>query len=114
MSLSKWIAVVSFSVCALNGAAAQAVCTDCMRSVTSGTLDNREKIYLTPGSLSMDASHLYVNFGDRSYPVQQVLTDERGVYIDARELENSKYGIWICPNGHPNPPWNLVCSVCNK
>jgi len=114
MSFSKWIAAVAFSVCAFSGAVVQAECNDHGHSLASGTLDNNDKIYLRPGSLSMDASCLYVNFEGEFFPVKQVLTDERGVYVAAREFENSKYGIWVCPNGHPNPPWALVCAVCKK
>lgn len=101
---AKWITAVAFSVCALSSAVAQAECNDCEHT----------KIYLAPGSLSMDTSRLYVNFRGELYPVKQVLTDQQGVYVDAREFENSKYGIWLCPKGHPNPPWNLVCAVCKE
>ena len=114
MSFSKWIAVVAFSVCAFNGAVVQAECNDHEDSIAFNTLGNNDKIYLRPGSLSMDASCLYVNFEGDLIPVKQVLTDEQGVYINSKEFEDSKYGIWVCPNGHPNPPWNLVCSVCKK
>lgn len=114
MSFSKWIAAVSFSVCALSGAVAQAECINCGRSVTPSALNKEEKIYLSPGSLSMDASYLYVNFEGEQYPVKQVLTDERGVYINAKEFEDSKYGFWKCPKGHPNPPWNFVCAACTN
>lgn len=85
-----------------------------MNSLNSGIINNKDKIYLRPGSLSMDASCLYVNFNGDLYPVKQVLTDDQGVYVDAREFKNSKFGIWFCPKGHPNPPWNIVCAVCKQ
>jgi hypothetical protein len=96
ISPSKWIAGLSFSFCALTSIVVQADCKNSGCSLTSNTLE-KDKIYLIPGSLCMDESSLFVNFEGELYPVKQVSTDERGIYIDAREFENSKYGFWTCP-----------------
>jgi len=113
MSFSKLVVTVNFLLCAIAGTVIQAECYDSGISFSSGTL-YKDKFYLNPGSLSMDKSGLYVNIEGNFCPVKQVLTDGRGVYVDARELDNSAFGVWHCPKGHPNPPWALVCLVCNK
>lgn len=72
-----------------------------------------EKCYLMPGSLSMDKKGLYVNFDGILYPISNVSVDEHGVFVPTNELAD--YGIIAyCPDGHPNPPWRLVCKVCGK
>ena len=106
--------ILAVAICVCSCAMIQATCSDHNHSLPSSSLDKKSKIYLSPGSLSMDNSCLYVSFAGELFPVKQVLTDEYGVYINKKELENSKYGIWICPKGHPNPPWNLVCAACSQ
>lgn len=107
MSFSKWIALITFLTSSSGMSMLQA-----NAQLTCDTMDHRAKIYLKPGSLLMDASSLYVHFDGDLYPVKHVSADDNGVYIHAKELENSKFGIWVCPNGHPNPPWNLACDAC--
>ena len=113
MSFSKLIVAVNFLSCAILSTTVQAACCDNDLSFSSDTL-HENRFYLDIGTLSMDKSHLYVNIEGNFHPVKQVFTDEQGVYIDVRELDNSAFGVWHCPKGHPNPPWALVCLVCNK
>jgi hypothetical protein len=76
-------------------------------------MDKNEKCYLIPGSLLMDEKRLYVHFDDMLYPINNVSVDEQGVYILANDLVDSGI-IARCPDGHPNPPWCLVCQICGK
>lgn len=76
-------------------------------------MDKNEKCYLIPGSLLMDEKRLYVHFDDMLYPINNVSVDEQGVYVLANDLVDSGI-IARCPDGHPNPPWCLVCQICGK
>jgi hypothetical protein len=84
---------------------------DCKPCISK--INDNEKCYLIPGSLLMDEKRLYVNFNSIHYPVNTVAVDELGVYVLASELVDSGI-IAYCPDGHPNPPWRLVCGVCGK
>lgn len=84
---------------------------DCCKKPTSKVIHDDEKCYLIPGSVSMDEKRLYVNFNDILYPVNRISVDENGVYVLAKDLVNV---LAYCPDGHPNPPWCLVCQICGK
>lgn len=71
------------------------------------------KYYIDPSSLIIKGAQMFVKLEEIFFPVKQVNSDEFGIYISAQNKDDSKYGIWICPKGHPNPPWNLICSACN-
>lgn len=84
----------------------------CLNLPISAQADCDEKCYLVPGTVAMDEKSLYINYNDKLYPVKRIAVDDNGVYVLTREMSDDFLA--YCPDGHPNPPWYLVCQVCGK
>lgn len=67
------------------------------------------KLYLSPEMFHMDSDKMYIYFDEAFVPIPAIFSDDKGIYITTQ-----KWGFWYCQNGHPNPPWRLVCAVCGK
>jgi len=84
----------------------------CNHEESSSGISIEDKFYLHPGMLHMDEKGLYVNIEGTLFAVNRILADERGIYI-----EEKIWDVWYCKkNGHPNPPWTIVCGFpdCNS
>lgn len=83
-------------------------------SLVSSKVDSSsdEKLYLPAESLLTDAGKLYVKIEDQLYQVSSVFSDDLGIYVAKASFEERI--VAVCPNGHPNPPWNLTCAVCKE
>jgi len=68
----------------------------------------KEKIYISSDQIKITPEGMYVLFNGEPFQVAEILQDENGIYV--RHLGF----YWRCKNGHPNPPWNLVCWVCGS
>lgn len=66
----------------------------------------QSRVYVRPEQIHIDSQGIYVQIGGNLYQVAQICQDENGFYIPHAEFW--KY----CARGHPNPPWRLICQVC--
>jgi hypothetical protein len=69
-------------------------------------IPQQARVYVQPDQLHINTEGLFVEVTGNLYQVAQICQDEAGFYIPHAEFW------WKCPNGHPNPPWRLICQVC--
>ena len=66
------------------------------------------KIYVKEHQVKITDGKMYIEFDGEPCRVSEILEDEKGIYV------NSVSFWWVCRNGHPNPPWRIICMVCNQ
>jgi|GEM_PF-2305151 len=65
------------------------------------------KVYVDSNQIQILPEGIFVDVGEEMHQVTEVSRDEVGFYVPYAGF------YWKCDVGHPNPPWALVCQVCN-
>jgi hypothetical protein len=74
--------------------------------IESSDIPQQARVYVQAERIHINAEGLFVEVAENLYQVSQICQDENGFYVPHAEF-------WVkCPNGHPNPPWRIVCQVC--
>ncbi|MFY7842508.1 MAG: hypothetical protein ACOVOR_00590 [Rhabdochlamydiaceae bacterium] len=70
------------------------------------------KMYIPQEGLTLYQNKIYAKVHNDWYQVNTLHSDEKGVYVDAKDLPA---GIWECYSCHKiNLPWHFVCMRCGK
>ena len=74
-----------------------------------GAIFAHEKVYFSSDCVKLQQNQIFIQMENEWVPIQRISVDGRGYHVYSTDLP---LGFWICRNGHPNYPWNLVCSTC--
>ena len=61
----------------------------------------------------IDDQGLHIVYHGTLFAITNLSSDKKGIYVSTTSVLDDSFFI-RCPDGHPNPPWNLVCAVCGK
>ncbi len=76
--------------------------------IEKSDIPQQARVYVQTQQIHVDVGAIFIELSGNLYQVSQICQDENGFYVPYTGFW------WTCVNGHPNPPWQLVCWICGS
>jgi hypothetical protein len=76
------------------------------------SIDSKGKMYIPQERLTLHNNKIYAQIHNEWHQVNALRSDEKGVYVDEKDLP---LGLWVCDHcGMGNAIWDAVCRRCQQ